>query len=100
MSAEDGMIMPTVHVGGTSLRALMRQRQEAYEAHVAAVEAIERMEPHQRDYPDHEVYQAALRLHAMRWGTLTNMRDSVLAEYRVLIEEFNRRKASGQGLLT
>lgn len=102
MSAEDdGMIMPTVHVGGTSLRALMRQRQEAYEALLVAIQTTERMAPHERDYPeDYPRYQAALRLHAIRWGTLTGMRDSVLAEYQLLIEEFNSRKASGQGLLT
>ncbi len=93
-------VVPDPNVNGSSLRLLMRQRQAAYEALLGAVEAIEAMEPHPRDFLQHERHEEAVGLHAQRWAKIVGIRDAVLFEYQSLLEIYNNRKTTWQGLIT
>ena len=70
------MILPTIHLNGTSQAELETQVRNVVDALATAEEALQAMAPHQRDYyPQGEsAWQAARNDHQVRLHTIHGMR--------------------------
>lgn len=77
----DNTQTPTVHVNGTSARALKEQLHDAYKAVTAARDALRAAAPHGRDYyvqPDPQAYQWAREAHIERLRKLETVADELM----------------------
>lgn len=84
------LILPTVHLNGTSREELQRLRLDACHALNFAMEALSDMAPNCRDYyvsRDPEAMTKAGKQHNRRMETLRTLRDEIYAEIEALDEE-------------
>lgn len=83
------MILPTVHLNGTSREELVHQRTEARNAVRAARSALSLAAPHPRDYPyPHDCrYRVALILHQERWLLLEKLANELEAEAIAIFDQ-------------
>ena len=72
------MILPTIHIGGTSQRDLVEAMCDAKNAMDEAIEKIAKTSPNQRDYIwDNDAYKAAQKEHNDRIVIAKNLRDQL-----------------------
>lgn len=72
--------LPTIHLGGTSARALFDQYLTAAEAVRAALEALPQAAPHMRDYIGRDDdFRAAEAAHAVRRVLLKQVKSELFA---------------------
>lgn len=55
------MTFPTLHMGGTPREIMLQDYCRAHEAVYAAIRALDDVEFHQRDYPNPEHWEAAVK---------------------------------------
>ena len=87
--------MPIVHLNGTSLKELMKQREDVYDALYSAVDVMRAMGPNGRDYyPETGRMEKALDTHQRRMRAIQGVMEELeheLAELgRGATEEVNR----------
>ncbi|MGH7393936.1 MAG: hypothetical protein ACREM3_31425 [Candidatus Rokuibacteriota bacterium] len=85
------MILPIVHLNGTSRDALVNLRIEACNALRAALEALAEMAPHGRDYylvPGR--MEQALKQHEQRVDAVAKVYQALTAEVEALVDEEGR----------
>lgn len=83
------MMIPTVHINGTSRAELERQIETAHGWLVTTIEALEQAAPNGRDYyPQGDgALQVALREHGARLQKLVDVRDELQAIWQGLTEQ-------------
>ncbi len=68
------LVLPIVHLNGTSKQELLEQRETAYAAVQTALDALRGMSPNGRDYyPVPGRLELALEQHTRRMKTLTDL---------------------------
>lgn len=82
------MILPIVHLNGTSREELIRLRCEAGQKIREALAALAEMAPNGRDYyPEPGRFEKARAQHDLRAAALRHLYDEIEAEYLALDEE-------------
>lgn len=84
------MMIPTVHLNGTSATGLRQQYLEAYTAVQNAITALSQSAPHGRDYyvqKDPAAYTKAAGEHQDRMTRLLSVQDELLALYRAVDDQ-------------
>jgi len=75
------LVLPVVHLNGTSREELMDQREKAWEAIGDAFEAVKQMAPNGRDYyPIDGLLEKAIEQHKRRLRTLQELQDELQEE--------------------
>ena len=81
MTNDNGLMVPTIHLNGTSRKSLMTALSEAHSAILNAIEAIAKTHPHGRDYyvQGPEVINIAIAQHRRRVKELHNVRSELIS---------------------
>lgn len=88
------MILPTIHLNGSSPDELLRQNIEARKALRRAIEAFEQATPNARDYypQSDNAHRQAVREHLSRVQRLRDVMEEVSAIIEHLDEEASKRR--------
>ena len=83
------MIIPTVHLNGTSKAELIRQVSDTVEALDAAIRALEKTYPHGRDYyrQDRSAISEAVREFQARQSRLLDVRAELLELWQGIAQQ-------------
>ena len=79
----EGLVMPLVHINGTSAESLLEMREEAYLAIGEAITALQDMAPNARDYYPYnqpDVFNGAIEQYRRRLRLLNELQDELTAE--------------------
>lgn len=86
METEAGLIVPLIHMNGTSKRMLLQQLEDAYDALQLAYDALRQASPNGRDYYHTPgLYAKAVAQHTKRQQAIDDVMASIQSEY----EEIN-----------
>ena len=89
MADRQQLIVPTVHLNGTSKNALLEQRQKAWDAINKAFWALNEGCPNARDFyvQDDGAFTRAANRHRARLDQLKAISDELLEEYEAIDEQ-------------
>lgn len=76
MSTEK-IIVPVIHLNGTSKKELMRQAEEAGEALSKAIDALYKMTPNGRDYYHTDNFRDAVERHCARVRLVADVKGEI-----------------------
>ena len=89
-AAELGLILPIVHLNGTSRESLLEDREKLYTALREADRALAQAGPNGRDfYPEPGLMEKAVAQHRRRQATLAGLIAEIEAE-AIAIDQLNR----------
>jgi hypothetical protein len=81
------LVLPIVHLNGTSAEELLRLRQDAHSALDKAVVALQQMAPNGRDYYlESGRFEEALAQHEWRLIALTEIMEEIAAESEEIVK--------------
>jgi hypothetical protein len=71
------IIVPVIHLNGTSKKELLRQVEEAGEALVKAIDALYNSAPNARDYYHTDNFKAVVEQHRRRVRMVTEVKNEI-----------------------
>ena len=88
------LVLPIVHLNGTSRQELIEQRSIASIAIVQAIGALQGMSQNGRDYyPEPGLMEKAQAQHRRRLQTLKDLQDEIMSEADILFDEIVEKVA-------